>query len=138
MDLKYNTEEEAKPSFHRVDEKMAHYSTPTGYLEGLHQQIMACVESRPERAPESPISTSLWAKMKPSLYLAASFVGLLLSFQAFLYLQEAIQDKADAPIAQEESKEAEPTDVYANYYEDYMARVVVNDVEHTIDETQYL
>lgn len=138
MELKYNTEEEPKPRFHRIDEKMAHYSTPTGYIEGLHQQIMAKVESRSPKESEPSTPTSLWTKLKPSLYLAASFVGLLLSFQAFLYIQETIQNKDDASIAQDNSREVESTDGYANYYEDYMARVVANDIEHTIEDTQYL
>lgn len=61
------------------------FRVPDGYIEGLTDRIMA---SLPERTThEEPPTVSLADKIKPLLYLAAAFVGMLLLFKGLSALR---------------------------------------------------
>lgn len=71
---------------HKLDELKGKnpFKTPYGYMEGLTDQIM-------NRLPEVPYKEvpkiSLLDRVRPWLYMAAVFVGLLLLFRGFISLQ---------------------------------------------------
>jgi hypothetical protein len=66
----FNIEDEKKKNSFRV---------PEGYMEGLTDQIMAGLPERPQQKENQAVSMA--EKMRPWLYLAASFIGLLLIFK---------------------------------------------------------
>lgn len=60
------------------------FKLPEGYMEGLTDQIMSKLPEIPkEEAPE----VSLLDRVRPWLYMAAVFVGLLLMFKGFSFFQ---------------------------------------------------
>ncbi|MDR2918926.1 MAG: hypothetical protein LBV72_06130 [Tannerella sp.] len=60
------------------------FKLPEGYMEGLTDQIMSKLPEIPkEEAPE----VSLLDRVRPWLYMAAVFVGLLLMFKGFSFIQ---------------------------------------------------
>lgn len=67
------------------------FKLPEGYMEGLTDQIMSKLPDIPkEEAPE----VSLLDRVRPWLYMAAVFVGLLLMFRGFSFLQ--VTDKTSS------------------------------------------
>ncbi len=56
------------------------FSVPEGYFEDFTQQLM---EKLPERTPSVPVTTKVtpWQRVKPWLYLAAMFCGLMFGFR---------------------------------------------------------
>ena len=66
----FNIEDEKKKNPFRV---------PEGYMEGLTDQIMARLPECPQQKETKVVSMA--DKMRPWLYLAASFIGLLLIFK---------------------------------------------------------
>ncbi|WP_455161963.1 hypothetical protein [Tannerella forsythia] len=66
----FNIEDEKKKNSFRV---------PEGYMEGLPERIMAGLPERPQQKENQAVSMA--EKMRPWLYLAASFIGLLLIFK---------------------------------------------------------
>lgn len=110
-----------------------HYSVPDGYFDGLTARIMANI---PEEDPvEKPQSISWWKKVKPSLYLAASFVGLLLCFKGMAYVTEPTQLGRQAQATREVVPDADAE--YISYYEDYATRLVGNEDKRQLDAAQY-
>ncbi|MDO4703713.1 hypothetical protein [Tannerella sp.] len=67
--------------FHIEDENMKKnpFRVPDGYMEGLTDQIMSRLPERPQQKETKIVSMA--DKMRPWLYLAASFIGLLLIFK---------------------------------------------------------
>ncbi|SCQ20436.1 hypothetical protein TFUB4_01227 [Tannerella forsythia] len=66
----FNIEDEKKKNSFRV---------PEGYMEGLTDQIMARLPECPQQKETKVVSMA--DKIRPWLYLAASFIGLLLIFK---------------------------------------------------------
>ncbi|MDR1455176.1 MAG: hypothetical protein LBJ01_05960 [Tannerella sp.] len=56
------------------------FQVPDGYLKGLTGRIMSQL---PEKPREEPKPISLYGRIRPWLYLAAVFVGLIVSFRLF-------------------------------------------------------
>lgn len=98
---------------------MKHYLLPEGYLEGLEEGILAQLESRIKQAP-IPKPVSWWTKAKPSLYLAASFVGLWLCFKGLDYVRQGLSTSME--------QLADIEDSYLNYYEEYAEEVVAEEL----------
>lgn len=123
---------EEMKSWHTEEGKSAHFATPERYFEGLNDRIMAGIDALPEAEilGTQPVQISWWTKAKPSLYLAASFVGLFFAFKGVMMYQ----DYRAAEVAQTEQQE----DAYTRYYEDYANRLVDNEVEHELDLVQYM
>lgn len=61
------------------EKKKNPFRVPEGYMEGLTDQIMARLPERPQQKETKVVSMA--DKMRPWLYLAASFIGLLLIFK---------------------------------------------------------
>ena len=66
----FNIEDEKKKNSFRV---------PEGYMEGLTDRIMARLPECPQQKETKAVSMA--DKIRPWLYLAASFIGLLLIFK---------------------------------------------------------
>jgi hypothetical protein len=56
------------------------FQTPDGYLEGLTARIMSRLPEKPREATK-PVSLYGW--IRPWLYLAAVFIGLIFLFRLF-------------------------------------------------------
>ena len=64
------------------------YKVPEGYFEQFHEQLMSRLpEATPEAAPEAKIT--LMTRIKPLLYLAAMFVGIIFLMQGIAYVQHS-------------------------------------------------
>ena len=63
------------------------FKVPEGYFEHFHEQLM---ERLPEGAPVAAptIKVSLMDRIKPWLYMAAMFVGIIFMVQGLMYVQE--------------------------------------------------
>ncbi|RRD77375.1 hypothetical protein [Tannerella forsythia] len=61
------------------EKKKNPFRVPEGYMEGLTDQIMARLPERPQQKETKVVSMA--DKMRPWLYLAASFIGLLIIFK---------------------------------------------------------
>jgi len=57
------------------------FKLPEGYMEGLTEQIMARI---PETSRQEPKVVSLLERIRPWLYMAGVFAGLLVFFRLFL------------------------------------------------------
>ncbi len=76
------------------------YKVPDGYFEQFHKQLMS---SLPEVGTGTATATrvTLMARIKPWLYLAAMFVGIIFIMQGIAYIQQS-QLANDEHIALEE------------------------------------
>ena len=64
------------------------YKVPEGYFEQFHEQLMRRLpEATSEAAPEAKIT--LMTRIKPLLYLAAMFVGIVFLMQGIAYVQHS-------------------------------------------------
>lgn len=69
------------------------FRVPDGYFEGLTDRILSALPERP--AADAPRAVPLIEKVKPLLYLAAAFLGMMLLFKGLNYLRPA--DEAAGP-----------------------------------------
>ncbi len=76
------------------------YKVPDGYFEQFHEQLM---NSLPGMVPEATPTTkvTLMARIKPWLYMAAMFAGIIFMAQGIMYIQEQSLD-SDELVALEE------------------------------------
>lgn len=91
----FNIEDEKKKNPFRV---------PEGYMEGLTDQIMARLPEHPQQKETKAVSMA--DKMRPWLYLAASFIGLLLIFKGIQGERVQKDHTADPLLVKTESPEA--------------------------------
>ena len=68
------------------------FKVPKGYLEGLTEQIMAGI---PEVVHIEPKVVSIRDRIRPWLYLAGVFAGLLILFRVFIYPVSQDSNKSD-------------------------------------------
>ena len=63
------------------------FTVPEGYFEHFHEQLMS---NLPENAPvvAPTIKVSLMTRIKPWLYMAAMFVGIIFMVQGIMYVHE--------------------------------------------------
>ena len=63
------------------------FATPEGYFESFHEQLMSQL---PETAPavEPADKVTLMTRIKPWLYMAAMFAGIIFMVQGLMYVQE--------------------------------------------------
>ena len=110
-----------------AEESKKCYICPDGYLESLADTIIDRIPSEREDA-DRRLSPQLLEYLKPSLYLAASFLIMILSIKGLSLMKNKGQD------ARVEQKIESQEDDYANYYEDYATRLVGNEAEHNLDK----
>lgn len=103
------------------------FSCPEGYLDGLVDDIMSRIPCEKEDV-ELRANPSWWVRLKPSLYLAASFLTLILGFQGLRLLSDSNEQ-----VAVQHTKTLREEE-YARYYEDYATRLVGNEAERNLDK----
>ena len=91
----FNIEDEKKKNSFRV---------PEGYMEGLTDRIMARLPECPQQKETKVVSMA--DKIRPWLYLAASFIGLLLIFKGIQGERVQKDHTADPLIVKMEAPEA--------------------------------
>ena len=64
------------------------FRVPDGYFEGLTNRILSALPDSPAYAPQPP-TVSLMEKVKPLIYLAAAFMGMVLLFKGLSALRPA-------------------------------------------------
>ena len=63
------------------------FKVPEGYFEQFHEQLMNSLpEAEGTVAPSAPVS--LMTRIKPWLYMAAMFVGVIFMVQGIMYVQD--------------------------------------------------
>lgn len=75
---------EEKELFQKIGKENP-FKVPEGYFENLTQQVM---ERLPEKEPQPTQEISMWERVKPWVYMAAMFVGLMFTVQVFVGKQE--------------------------------------------------
>lgn len=125
-------------SYTRHD-SMGHYSVPPAYFECLSSSIMEQVDraatSQDHKVVEAVAlrkAPSLFVKLKPILFLAASFLTIFFSFKVMLFVRDYYIDLEAKAVTISPNDE-----LYLKYYEDYAMRVIYNEEEHLLDEVQY-
>ena len=64
------------------------FTMPEGYLEQLHEQLMSNLpETQPIATTEAKVT--LMTRIKPLLYMAAMFVGIVFMVQGLMYVNES-------------------------------------------------
>ena len=91
----FNIEDEKKKNSFRV---------PEGYMEGLTERSMARLPECPQQKETKVVSMA--EKMRPWLYLAASFIGLLLIFKGIQGERVQKDHTADPLLVKMEAPEA--------------------------------
>lgn len=91
----FNIEDEKKKNSFRV---------PEGYMEGLTDRIMARLPECPQQKETKVVSMA--EKIRPWLYLAASFIGLLLIFKGIQGERVQKDHTADPLLVKMEAPEA--------------------------------
>ncbi|MBO7266359.1 MAG: hypothetical protein J6V12_01170 [Bacteroidaceae bacterium] len=63
------------------------FTTPEGYFEHFHEQLMS---SLPEMEPirQEPVKVTMFTRIKPWLYMAAMFVSTVFLIQGLMFIQE--------------------------------------------------
>lgn len=107
------------------------FSVPEGYMEGLSERIMSRIPEK-ESVKEAPV-VPLWEKVRPLLYLAAMFAGMMLLLKVLvgdpdknnlgntadsLLVKTEITDKS-VPVSSSDNEDEEyfeyMEDIYAGY-----------------------
>lgn len=104
------------------------FKVPEGYFDTLTSRVMAQLpaDNGEQPMPKAPKST-LYAKLKPYIYMAAMFAGLYFGVFVFKYQRKIVEQKAMAaattqtvPQAEEEGLAADQMDDYIDDVCDYM------------------
>lgn len=90
--------------FNIKDKKKNPFRVPEGYMEGLTDQIMARLPECPQQKETKVVSMA--DKIRPWLYLAASFIGLLLIFKGIQGERVQKDHTADPLLVKMEAPEA--------------------------------
>ena len=94
--------------------KVNPFKVPAGYFESFSDKVIAQL---PEKEVKEPQVISLWERMKPWVYMAAMFTGIMLMVNMFVGNQQTFgilsEDVKSISIAE--------IDEFNSYYEDRMA-----------------
>lgn len=95
------------------------FRIPEGYFESFHNALM---ENLPEveTVVDEPVKLTVFARLKPWLYLAAMFVSTIFVVQALMYVQESKfsgtgSEVAAADFTEEEIEHFMATSLYDEY-----------------------
>ena len=80
-------EEPLTPDFPSRDTEP--FRVPDGYFEGLTNRILSALPDDPPADAPQPPTVSLMEKVKPLIYLAAAFLGMVLLFKGLSALRPA-------------------------------------------------
>lgn len=99
-----------------AEESRSHYTTPEGYFETLEERIMARIDEEPvvlEEQITPPLGKRLvWQRLRPYVYLAASFVLTIGMFRGFRHIRS---QHIPSPVIEKEAKLEQEKDT--RYYE---------------------
>ena len=94
------------------------FQVPDQYFETVVQEVMAQL---PEKAPAQPLlELTVWQRIKPWVYMAAMFCGIMLSVRIFV----GEPKKDEFPISQAEAEILPDED-----WENFMRRAFTDDYE---------
>ncbi len=110
-----NTDSELKAQFGTKPP----YKVPEGYFEQFHEQLMSRLpEATPEAAPEAKIT--LMTRIKPLLYLAAMFVGIVFLMQGIAYVQHSQTARSEQMALEELYDDAADHFMSSSLYDEYV------------------
>ena len=94
--------------------KVNPFKVPTGYFENFSDKMIAQL---PEKEAKEPQVVSFWERMKPWVYMAAMFTGIMLMVNIF------VDNRQSPGILSEDVKSIsiDEIDEFNSYYEDRMA-----------------
>ncbi len=98
-------EEPLTPDFPSRDTEP--FRVPDGYFEGLTNRILSALSDPSADAPQPP-TVSLMEKVKPLIYLAAAFLGMVLLFKGLSALRPADRT-TEQPLYVQHATTASPT-----------------------------
>lgn len=112
------------------ENSMMHYSVPDGYFEALEERIM-------EQIPKGvPPRITWWTRVKPIVYLAASFAGIYYGFQATNMLSSQLHISMSDGKTHADVLEANDID-RIEYYQDYRDALISEELERTLSDEEY-
>ena len=94
------------------------FKVPDGYIEGLGKQIMAAI---PEESYTEATVISMRDRIRPWLYIASVFVGLLIILRIFI-----------SPVSQETHQQ----DDTSSYFQALVSEEILQDISE--DDLEYL
>ena len=103
--------------------KVDPFKTPEGYFENFTNGIMSQL---PDVVREDPVNVNLWQKIRPWVYMAAMFAGIVLMIRLFVGspVQQGQKTYASGGLNLTSSSDIED---YYHYYEDGLARLAYDD-----------
>lgn len=110
--------------------KKHHFTTPDGYFEHFHEQLM---NSLPEVEPVATptVEINIMTRVKPWLYMAAMFIGIIFMVQGLMYIQQNHLPSSDVAIAEEVYTEEADHFMSSSLYNEYVlySYLTTNDYE---------
>lgn len=115
--------------------KKSPFKVPEGYMEGLTEKIMDQLPEHPSQDEEDTVA-SIADRIRPWLYLAASFVGLILLFKGLSLIKKQ-EHKAEPLYVQTNTPESsitaisEEDQVFLEYLEErYTEMLFLEEIEN--------
>lgn len=106
------------------------FKTPEGYFEHFHEQLMS---SLPEVEPTATPSTKItfMTRIKPWLYMAAMFAGIIFMVQGIMYVQQSQFPSSDIALVEEVYTEEADHFMSSSLYNEYVlySYLTTNDYE---------
>ena len=105
------------------------FKTPAGYFESFPDSVMSLL---PEKENKEPQVVSLWERVKPWVYMAAMFTGIMLMVNIFVHKSESIGvfsenvDNISISVIDEFNSYYEEKMAYASYLEVLYEDEIVN------------
>lgn len=106
------------------------FTIPEGYFEQFREQLMSSLpEDEPMATPATKIS--IMTRIKPWLYMAAMFVGIIFMVQGLMYVQQNQFSSNDIAIAEELYAEEVDHFMSSSLYSEYVlySYLTTNDYE---------
>ena len=95
------------------------FTMPEGYLEQLHEQLMSNLpETQPIATTEAKVT--LMTRIKPLLYLAAMFVGIVFLMQGIAYVQHSQTARSEQMALEELYDDAADHFMSSSLYDEYV------------------
>ena len=96
------------------------FKVPEGYFEHFHEQLMSHLpETAPAPAPTERVT--FMTRIKPWLYMAAMFVGIVFMVQSLMYVQQTrLTDNSLAAIEEVYTEEEVDHFMSSSLYNEYV------------------